>query len=102
MGHVELPMILGVWINRQLVFDGLVSGLVFGLLAMGIVLIYRSTRVINFAVGNMGLIASTLLPLLVLNYNWPFWPAVLVSLILGTLFGAVVELVVVRRLFDSP
>ena len=42
-------------VTRQLVFDGFVSGLVFGLLALGIVLVYRATRVINFAVGNMGL-----------------------------------------------
>ena len=48
------------WFTRQLLFDGLVSGLVFGLLAMGIVLIYRSTRVINFAVGNMGMVGSGL------------------------------------------
>ena len=39
----------------------LVTGLVFGLLAMGIVLVYRATRVINFAVGNMGLVGAGLL-----------------------------------------
>ena len=42
-------------ITRGTVFAGVVNGLVFGLLAMGIVLIYRSTKVINFAVGNMAL-----------------------------------------------
>ena len=36
---------------------------------MGIVLIYRSTRVINFAVGNMGLVGASLLALLVVNYE---------------------------------
>ena len=42
-------------------FDGVVTGLVIGLVAMGIVLVYRSTRVINFAVGNMGLVGAALL-----------------------------------------
>ena len=39
--------LLATWITRQLVVDGLVSGLIIGMLAMGIVLDYRATRVIN-------------------------------------------------------
>ena len=90
------------WITRQLVFDGVVSGLVIGLLAMGIVLVYRATRVINFAVGNMGLVGTSLLALLVVNWGVPFWPAAAVALIVGVLYGVVVELIVVRRLFHAP
>jgi ABC-type branched-subunit amino acid transport system ATPase component/ABC-type branched-subunit amino acid transport system permease subunit len=86
----------------QLLFDGVVSGLVIGLIALGVVLVYRSSRVINFAVGNMGLIGAALLPLLTITYGWPFWPALAAALTVGTLFGGVVELVVVRRLFDAP
>jgi len=51
---------LATWITRQLVFDGVVTGLLYALLAMGIVLIYRATRVINFAVGAMGLVGGAL------------------------------------------
>ncbi|HVN51575.1 MAG TPA: branched-chain amino acid ABC transporter permease/ATP-binding protein [Acidimicrobiales bacterium] len=89
-------------LTPQVVFDGLVSGLVFGLLAMGIVLVYRATRVINFAVGNMGVIGAGLIALLVLQYQVPFWLAVLAGLAAGVTYGAVVELVVIRRLFDAP
>ena len=94
--------VVGTWITNQLVFNGVVSGLLFGLLAMGIVLIYRSTRVINFAVGNMGLVGASFLALLVVNFGVPFWLAAIAALVLGTLFGAVMELVVVRRLFFAP
>ena len=93
---------LAAWLTTQLVFNGLVNGLVTGLLAMGLVLIYRSTRVVNLAVGNMGLVGASLLALLVLNYHFPFWLALALSLATGTLFGTVVDLVVVRRLFHSP
>ena len=93
---------LAAWLTSQLVFNGLVNGLVTGLLAMGLVLIYRSTRVVNLAVGNMGLVGASLLALLVLNYHFPFWLALALSLATGTLFGTVVDLVVVRRLFHSP
>ena len=95
-------MVIATWITKQLVFNGVVAGLAIGLLAMGIVLVYRSTRVINFAVGNMGLVGASLLALLVVNWDVPFWLAAIGSLIVGTLFGVVMELVVVRRLFYAP
>jgi len=89
-------------LTSQLVFNGVVTGLVYGMLAMGIVLIYRSTRVINFAVGNMGLVGATLLALLTVNWGVPFSIAAILSLAAGTLFGLVMELIVVRRLFYAP
>ena len=47
---------LAALVTRQLVVDGVVNGLVIGLIAMGLVLVYRSTRVINFAVGSLGVV----------------------------------------------
>ena len=90
------------WITPQLVFSGVVSGLVTGLVALGVVLVHRATKVINFAVGNMGLPAAALLVLLTTNYGLPFWPSVLLSLLVGAAFAAAAELVVVRRLFRAP
>lgn len=105
--HWSLDIDLGVIelnfeATSQLIFNGLVTGMVFGLLAMGIVLIYRSTRVINFAVGNMGVPAATLMALMVVNYQFPFWIALLIALLVGTLIGAIIELTVIRRLFTAP
>lgn len=90
------------WFTEQLLFDGLVRGLVFGLLAMAIVLVYRSTKVINFAVGNMGLIGAGLLVLTNSVYGVPFWISMAIAVVMGTAFGAVIELVVIRRLFRAP
>ena len=61
------------WITPQITANGVVAGLVVGLLAMGIVLVYRATGVINFAVGNIGVIGATLLAVLVVRYDVPFW-----------------------------
>ncbi|MCY3631260.1 MAG: ATP-binding cassette domain-containing protein [bacterium] len=85
-----------------MIFNGAIFGIVIGLLAMGIVLTFRSTKVINFAVGNLGLIGGGLFPLLVLQYNFPFWVAVGLVLVMGALFGGIIELIVIRRLFRSP
>jgi ABC-type branched-subunit amino acid transport system ATPase component/ABC-type branched-subunit amino acid transport system permease subunit len=94
--------VLATLFTRQLIFDGVISGMVFGLVAMGIVLVYRSTRVINFAVANLGIIGAGLFALLVAQYRVPFWLAAVIGLAAGILYGAVVELVVIRRLFTAP
>ncbi len=99
---MEPSLLLGVWVTRQILFWTLVQGLVFGLLAMGIVLIYRSTRVINFAVGNMGLPGAALFALLMINYEFPFWIALIACLLIGALLGLVTEVIVVKRLFHRP
>ena len=47
-------------VTWNLLFKGVIGGLIIALVAMGIVLVYRSSRVINFAVGNMGVPATAL------------------------------------------
>ena len=89
-------------LTTNLVFIGLVRGLIVALIAMGIVLIYRCTRVINFAVGDMGVPAAALFAVMVGKHGWPYWPAFAVALLIGTLTGTVVELTVIRRLFRAP
>jgi len=90
------------WYTNQLLFDGVIRGIVYGLLAMSIILVYRSTKVINFAAGSMGLVGSALLVLLNLNYSVPYWLAVVIALGAGIAVGALVEVIVVRRLATSP
>ncbi|MFN6119350.1 MAG: ABC transporter permease subunit [Actinomycetes bacterium] len=93
---------IATWITRQLVVDGALTGLLYALLATGVVLIYRATRVINFAVGGMGLVGAGLLSLLVVEWNVPYWIAVALVLLAGTTYGLVIELGVIRRLFQAP
>lgn len=95
-------MLLATWITPQLVFNGVVAGLTTALVALGLVLIYRSTKVINFAVGNMGLPAAALMALMTINYDLGFWFSLVVSLVVGAAFAGMVELVVIRRLFRAP
>ncbi len=94
--------LFGIGATSQLIYNGIASGMVFGLLAMGVVLIYRSTRVINFAVANMGLPTAVLMALLVLNWNVPYWIALGIALVLGTALAMALELIVIRRLFAAP
>ena len=89
-------------LTSQIVYLGVIDGLLIGLLALGIVLIYRASGVINFAVGSLGVLSASLLALLVLTYGWPFWPAAVVSVVAGGLVAAALELTVITRLFRAP
>jgi len=93
---------LGAIMTTNLLFIGLVRGLIIALIAMGIVLVYRSSRVINFAVGDLGVPAAALLASMAGKHHWPYWPALVTALLVGTLSGTVVELAVIRRLFRAP
>ncbi len=93
---------LALLFNKQVVFNGLVQGLIYGLLGMAVVLVHRSSKVINFAAGNMGLLGTVLFMILTLNWNVPYWLALGLGLGAGVVFGAILELIVVRRLFKAP
>ena len=60
-------------------FIGVVGGLIIALVAMGIVLVYRSSRVINFAVGDLGVPAAALLAVMVGVHGWPYWPSLVLA-----------------------
>lgn len=95
-------MILGLEFGRQFVFIGAVHGLAYALLALGVILVYRSSRVINFAVGATGVLAGQVMSHLVIRYNTPYWVGFVVSVLAGAAFLGVAELTVVRRLFTAP
>ncbi|HUR78550.1 MAG TPA: ABC transporter permease [Acidimicrobiales bacterium] len=81
--------------------QGLIIGLTYGLLAVGLVLIYKSNRVVNFAHGELGVISAALLEKLVNDNNLPYWPTLGFVLLLAMLIGGATELAL-RRLFKRP
>ncbi len=91
-----------ITLTNQIVYIGAIDGLLIGFLALGVVLIYRASGVINFAVGAIGVLSASLLALLVLSYGWPFWLAAVVSVATGGLVAAALELTVITRLFRAP
>lgn len=85
----------------MLVF-GLLAGLAYAILAAGIVLVYRATKVINLAHGEIGAFGALLLAKMVMDWHWNFWLALGASLVCGAAIGAAVELGVIRKLAKSP
>ena len=81
--------------------QGLFYGLGYGLLALGLVLVYRTNRVLNFAQGQIGVIAAVFLVKLTADFKFNYWFALVLSIGLAAFVGALSELVL-RRLFTRP
>jgi ABC-type branched-subunit amino acid transport system ATPase component/ABC-type branched-subunit amino acid transport system permease subunit len=85
-----------------LLLQGAEFGAVNGLLALGLVLTYRATRVINFSYGAMGAVAGTAAVMLDLGQHWNWFLCLIVGTVLGGLLGAGVDVLVMRRFFNAP
>jgi ABC-type branched-subunit amino acid transport system permease subunit len=85
----------------SIVLEGAILGLDYGLLAVGLVLIYRTSRVVNFAQGQLGVVAAVFLVKLYYDFGFNYWVALVISVALAAAVGAVSELVL-RRLFNRP
>ncbi|GAC1588443.1 MAG: ABC transporter permease [Acidimicrobiales bacterium] len=81
---------------------GGIQGLLYGMLAIGLVLVYKAQRFVNFAQANLGLIASVLIGKLVVDAHLPYVVALVPALAAGVGLSALIELTVVRRLFKAP
>ncbi len=81
---------------------GAIIGLVYGLLAVGIVLVYRTNRIVNFAHGETGAFAAAVFGLIVTRWGIPYWIAFPFGIVIGGLVGGAAETVVIRRLRNAP
>lgn len=86
----------------QVTFSGLVTGSLYGLLALGIVLIYRTTGVLNFAYGAMAAFSACFLYILLTGPKLPFWLALPLSLVFAAALGALLERLFARPVLDAP
>jgi ABC-type branched-subunit amino acid transport system ATPase component/ABC-type branched-subunit amino acid transport system permease subunit len=81
---------------------GAIFGVANGLLAVGLVLTYRTTRIINFAYGAMGGVGGGLAAALTLGKGWPWFVAAPLGVALGVVVGALTERFVIRRFINAP
>jgi branched-chain amino acid transport system permease protein len=81
--------------------NGLSGGMIFAAVALSLVLIWRATRVLNFAQGAMAMF-TTYLGFYVLEHGGSYWLAFAVALLSGLVLGAFVERVLVRPVENGP
>ena len=81
---------------------GLLTGGIYALVAVSIVLIYKATRIFNFAVGELLALGGYFCYSLVVWCHFPLWLSLPGALILAVLVGAMVERLVLRPLLGQP
>ncbi|WP_419929991.1 ABC transporter permease subunit [Candidatus Poriferisocius sp.] len=89
-------------ISGPLVLLGTIFGLGYALLGIGLVLAYRSSGFINFAHGSIGLVAASMMSVVVKDYGVPYWLGFVGALIVAALIAAGIEAFVVRKLASAP
>ena len=98
-----LAVSIGGWdITAQYVFRGFIEGLTYGMVALGLVLIYRASGVVNFAQGQFGAFGALLMTIINHKYGIPLYLGLPIAIACGAALGGVTELLVVRRLFYQP
>jgi branched-chain amino acid transport system permease protein len=78
--------------NLQLLFTGIGVGSIYALVALGFVLIYRATNVVNFAQGDFAMLGAFAMVVLSIDLELPYWLSILISLALLAGFGALFNL----------
>jgi branched-chain amino acid transport system permease protein len=83
------------------ILGGLTNGVTYGMVALSLVLIWRSTGILNFAQGAMPMFA-TYIGFALLSYHFGYWPCVVACIIAGLLVGGLTERLLVRGLYGKP
>ena len=85
-----------------LLSNGVLIGLMYSLIALGFVLVYKATDAVNFAQGEFVMIAGLVVALAMSSAGAPLWAAVTLGLASMVVFGFALERVVLRKLIGRP
>ena len=86
----------------QFFVTGLLTGGVYALLAVSIVLVYKATRIFNFAVGELMVLGGFVCYSFVVWFHLPLWLAVLGALCMAVVIGFLLERLMLRPLLGRP
>lgn len=85
----------------QLTLGGISVGMIYAAIALSLVLIWRATRILNYAQGGMAMF-TTYVALLVIKHTGSYWAGFALALAAGLVLGAVIERLVIRPVESKP
>lgn len=86
----------------QLIINGLVVGSIYSLVALGFVIIYKATKVVNFAQGELVMVGAYICFSLTVQFQLPFLVSFLMTLVFSVVLGLLIERMVLRPLIGEP
>src|SRR5438876_10856460 len=84
------------------VLSGLATGCVYALIALGFVLIFKATDVVNFAQGEFVMASGFISYTLLIRFGLSYWVVLLVTIVVSGVLGVILVRVVVRLCMDAP
>jgi branched-chain amino acid transport system permease protein len=86
----------------DIMFGGLSMGAIYALIALGFVLIFKSTGILNFAQGELCMVGAYVCYYFATLLNIPYLISFLIAIALGALLGAIIDVLIFRRLVGEP
>jgi branched-chain amino acid transport system permease protein len=86
----------------QTLCNGVLTGLVYGVVALSFVVIYRASRIVNLSQGQVVMASAFFVWLFVLELGWPLGLGLVAALAASVALGALIERTVFRRLIGQP
>lgn len=86
----------------QLVVNGAAAGCIYGLIALGFVLIYKATEMINFAQGDIMMLGGFFAFALIAHVGLNYWVGALLAIALTAAFGFALDALILRRVIGQP
>ena len=86
----------------QLLLSGIAQGCIYGLIALGFVLIYKATETVSFAQGELMMLGAFIGLIVMSSLGFPFWLAFVGAVAAMGAFGIVLERLVIRPILGQP
>jgi branched-chain amino acid transport system permease protein len=86
----------------QLFISGLVIGSIYSAVALGFVIIYKATRVVNFAQGELLMVGAYVCYAFLVQMHVPFWAALLLTILFAMILALFVERLILRPMIGEP
>lgn len=86
----------------QVLVSGISQGFIYGLIALGFVLIYKATEAVNFAQGELMMLGGFCGFALTSYWGLPYWAALLIAVLILGCFGFFLELFILRPILGQP
>ncbi|HEU5449772.1 MAG TPA: hypothetical protein VFW57_12235, partial [Acidimicrobiia bacterium] len=101
-----MKLLVGSFLSDSLppgiILQGIVLGSLTGLTAIGLVLVYRACRIVNFAQAALGSAAGMLATQLFQQRDWNYYAAFAMGVVVAAAVGALADRLVIQRFFWAP
>jgi branched-chain amino acid transport system permease protein len=86
----------------QIIISGISQGCIYGLIALGVVLIYKATETVSFAQGELMMLGAFIGLIVMTSIGFPFWLAFVAAVVAMGAFGIALERLVIRPILGQP